>query len=186
MANGDRYVAVGGDCHFGSFSVTRSGFVIGKGNLPAGYKDWEQVEAVIWNSGMMGLRIAKIVTATDIVAAEREKMRAEIMKEMEAEAKAKAEVAIPEGVGLIPKDVGIIPEGAGLVPIEPLALPDAVVEAEEAEKQAKIREEQDKAEAEADAARKQKNTEIREKRKAAAEKKAEKAAKAATGNKSKK
>lgn len=172
MANGDRYVAVGGDCHFGSFSVTRSGFVIGKGNLPAGYKDWEQVEAVIWNSGMMGLRIAKIVTATDIVAAEREKMRAEIMKEMEAEAKAKAEVAIPEG--------------AGLIPIEPLALPDAVAEAEEAEKQAKIREEQDKAEAEADAARKQKNTEIREKRKAAAEKKAEKAAKAATGNKSKK
>lgn len=170
MAIGDRYVAVGGDCHFGSFSVTRSGFVIGRGDLPRGFKTWEQVESAIWSSGLMGLRIVKMVSAADVVAAEREKMRAEIIREMEDEAKSKEEQSFAEG--------------AGLVPIEPLVLPDAAAEVEEAEKQAQIRAEQDRIEAEETAARKQKNTEIREKRKAASEKK--KAANAAKDSKAKK
>ena len=170
MAIGDRYVAVGGDCHFGSFSVTRSGLVIGRGDLPRGFKSWEQVERAIWNSGLTGLRIAKIVSAADVVEAEREKMRSEIMQELEAKAKAKADTAVGEG--------------AGLIPIEPLVLPDAAVEVEEAEKQAQIRAEQERIEAEETAARKQKNNEIREKRKAASEKK--KAAKAAKDSKAKK
>lgn len=162
---GKRYMAVRGTWSCGALELRSNRyFEVGKGDLPAGYRDWEQVERLLDGHSDKNVLYFEVPVVEELVQAEAEKSKP--VPEGPATIYACPYCAHSfEGMDKLRAHMDECPElvktghfeNTEAERVVPLEVPDEAQERAAGEAEAKIREEQAEAEAKAKAEKKAKN-----------------------------